>query len=183
MPGYIWLLAGLAIGLFIAFLVFLQKQPAEQVSFKEAVVEELKKAKQVNQDATANSNKAETKPNKEPRFDFYTILPELEVFIPESEISGTFEERKTKPSQMTENSTQKQYLLQAGSFRSSEDADRLKASLALLGVQSSIQSVSINSDTWHRVRIGPFNDTRQLHKTLDTLKNNNIHAMTMELKN
>jgi cell division protein FtsN len=182
MPGYVWLLAGLAIGLFIAFLVFLQKQPAEQVSFKEAVVEELKKAKQAN-DSSASANKNETKPSKEPRFDFYTILPELEVFIPESEISGTFEERKTQPSQLTENSTKKQYLLQAGSFRSSEDADRLKASLALLGVQSSIQSVSINSDTWHRVRIGPFNDTRQLHKTLDTLKNNNIHAMTMELKN
>ncbi len=184
MPGYVWLLAGLTIGLFVAFLVFLEKQPGEEVSFKEAVVKELKKAKQSQSEkASQAENNDDKKTNKEPRFDFYTILPELEVFIPESEISDSFEERASKPSQAAASAGGKKYLLQAGSFRSNEDADRLKASLALLGVQSSIQSVSINNDMWHRVRIGPFSDTRQLQKTLNTLKDNNIHAMTMELKN
>ncbi len=180
LPGYIWLLAGLAIGLFISFLVYLKKQPVEQVSFKDAVVNELQKAKQSKKSDTA---KKDSKPQgKEPRFDFYTILPELEVFIPEPEIkpnetpnSGTSTLSSTAP-------TGTQYLLQAGSFRNHEDAERLKANLALLGVQSSIQSVSLNNDSWHRVRIGPYSSSQKLHDTLAILKQNNIHAMTMELK-
>lgn len=183
-PGYIWLLAGLAIGLFVAFLVFLKKQPAEQVSFTDAVVHELDKVKQAKQQQ--NSQPASVKkesPAKEPRFDFYTILPELEVFIPESEIDKTGRTPRPPAGTIPSESKDKQYLLQAGSFRSSEDADRLKATLALLGVQSSIQSVSIKNDTWHRVRIGPFSDTDRLQETLAVLKQNKIHAMTMELKN
>lgn len=183
-PGFIWLLAGLAIGLFVAFLVFLQKQPAEQVSFTDAVVHELDKVKQAKkQQNTPRGNDKKNTPAKEPRFDFYTILPELEVFIPEPEIDKTGRTPRPSAGTMPAESKGTQYLLQAGSFRSSEDADRLKASLALLGVQSSIQSVSINNDTWHRVRIGPFSDTGRLQQTLAVLKQNKIHAMTMELKN
>ena len=182
MPGYVWLLTGLAIGLFFAFLIYLDKQPKEEVSFTEAVKQELEKAKQARKaekKSAAKNNDQST--SKEPRFDFYTILPELEVFIPEPEIR---EPAANKPSINTQTAatTGKKYLLQAGSFRNNEDAERLKASLALLGVQSSIQSVSIKNDTWHRVRIGPFSDTTVLRDTLKTLKQNNIHAMTMELK-
>ncbi|MCW9013477.1 MAG: SPOR domain-containing protein [Gammaproteobacteria bacterium] len=181
MPGYVWLLAGLAIGLFFAFLVYLDKQPEEQVSFTQAVKQELQKVKDARQEEKQpNAVKKNTADSKEPRFDFYTILPELEVFIPEPEISKP---PKNIPSINNQPMvTGKQYLLQAGSFRNNDDAERLKASLALLGVQSSIQNVSIKNDTWHRVRIGPFNDTKSLHETLSTLKQNNIHAMTMELK-
>lgn len=189
LPGYMWLLAGLAIGLFVAFLVFLKKQPAEQVSFTQAVKQELEKARQ-NKDETppaaAEKNAKpgnEDKPAKTPRFDFYTILPELEVFIPESEINRAEpRHRGNEPDNVAAAPEKKQYLLQAGSFRNREDADRLKANLALLGVQSSIQSVNINSESWHRVRIGPFGNPDRLRETLGILKQNNIHAMTMELK-
>ncbi len=182
LPGYVWLLAGLAIGLFIAFLVYLKKQPVEEVSFTEAVKQELEKARrEVTQNPTVNDEE-QKKPAKKPRFDFYTILPELEVFVPESEIDKPGIAPGPADDNVAAVPADKQYLLQAGSFRSTEDADRLKATLALLGVQSSIQRVTINSDTWHRVRIGPFNDTARLQETLAILKQNNIHAMTMELK-
>ena len=188
-PGYIWMLAGLAIGLFAAFLVYLSKQPAEEVSFTEAVKQELHKAREqkkviaIEKEKNAGEETTQTS-NEKPRFEFYTILSELEVFVPEPEI-----EPENKSSNITNDvqtfstgSSQKKYLLQAGSFKNSEDAERLKASLALLGVQSSIQNVSINSDNWHRVRIGPFSNPTLLRETLSTLKQNNIHAMTMELK-
>ncbi|MCW9046810.1 MAG: SPOR domain-containing protein, partial [Gammaproteobacteria bacterium] len=122
--------------------------------------------------------------NKKPRFEFYTILSELEVFVPEPEVESN--NTKNQPSNTrhveTSSISNKKYLLQAGSFKNQQDAERLKASLALLGVQSSIQSVNINRDNWHRVRIGPFSNPTQLRETLSTLKQNNIHAMTMELK-
>ena len=147
------------------------------------MVQELEKVKQTRKPQDATPTEKKDRPVKEPRFDFYTILPELEVFIPEPEISKTGRSPSPPTDTIAGESGSKQYLLQAGSFRNSEDADRLKANLALLGVQSSVQSVSINNDTWHRVRIGPFSDTRRLQETLNTLKQNKIHAMTMELKN
>ena len=45
LPGYVWLLSGLAIGLFIAFIVYLDKQPDNDKNFGSAVQEELEKLK------------------------------------------------------------------------------------------------------------------------------------------
>ena len=187
-PGYIWMLAGLAIGLFASFLVYLDKQPVEHVSFTDAVKQELQKAREQQKNETEleinSASDSKSADKEKPRFEFYTILSELEVFVPEPEV----EQARPKatphtPNSVTTDSTgSKKYLLQAGSFKNSEDAERLKASLALLGVQSSIQNVTINQDSWHRVRIGPFSNPVRLRETLSTLKQNNIHAMTMELK-
>ncbi len=187
-PGYIWMLAGLVVGLFVAFLVYLDKQPAEDVSFTEAVKQELKKAREVQAQAEAEKKRRESQAASEPqvkedgsrpRFEFYTILSELEVFVPEPEVD---EKPAPEPAGSKPIEGGKKYLLQAGSFRSQADAERLKASLALLGVTSSIQSVTINTDQWHRVRIGPFTNPITLRETLATLKQNHIQAMTMELK-
>ncbi len=188
-PGYMWMLAGLAIGLFVSFLIYLGKQPAEEVSFTEAVKQELQKAR-AQQSAEAQTDiPSQNKPdndstgqNKKPRFEFYTILSELEVFVPEPEVEIKKHSQQATSPAPAPDANAKKYLLQAGSFKSQQDAERLKASLALLGVQSSIQSVSINQDNWHRVRIGPFSNPALLRETLSTLKQNNIHAMTMELK-
>lgn len=193
-PGYIWMLAGLVVGLFVAFLVYLDKQPAEQVSFTEAVKQELQKAREQQAAeaekaaSTAQAASVETEKqggDSKPRFEFYTILSELEVFVPEPEVEKVVKQASLPtqtPPQTAAVTEGKQYLLQAGSFRSAKDAERLKASLGLLGVQASIQRVSINSDDWHRVRIGPFSNPLLLRETLSTLKQNNIQAMTMELK-
>lgn len=191
-PGYIWMLAGLAIGFFAAFLMYLDKQPAEEMSFTQAIKQKLKTARDKNrQSSTASTSKASNKnkaekndsdKNEKPRFEFYTILSELEVFVPEPEIEPKKPVNKPGHPDSKPLNSAKKYLLQAGSFKSHDDAERLKANLALLGVQASIQSVTINADSWHRVRIGPFNSNLQLRETLGTLKQNNIHAMTMELK-
>jgi len=189
-PGYVWMFAGLFIGLFIAFLIFLSKQPAEDVSFTESIKQELQKAREQKKIASVKeenetNHSADNKPsNEKPRFEFYTILSELEVFVPEPEIKATNKSASPGSSNnaSANNSPAKRYLLQAGSFKNNADAERLKATLGLLGVLSSIESVSINNDSWHRVRIGPFNNPNDLRETLSTLKQNNIHAMTMELK-
>lgn len=182
MPGYIWLLAGLAIGLFFAFLVYLDKQPKEKISFTEAVTNELDKVK-AQRNSTQKKTAGKSSGEKEPEFSFYTILPELEVFISDAEIQAEKKDvtgNNSSPAKTA--STKAKYILQAGSFRSYEDANTLKASLALLGVESSIQSVNIKNESWHRVRIGPFSQTKNLHDARSTLQHNNIKTMTMELK-
>ena len=75
------------------------------------------------------------------------------------------------------------YFLQAGSFRSYGEADTLKARLALLGVESKIDTVTVNnSDTWHRVRVGPYQDLRKLNKIRTRLLNHNINAILLKIK-
>jgi len=206
-PGYVWLSSALIIGLFITFLVYLGKQPADDINFADSIKQELEKAR-AHKKLTTNTKltqketpqkqaKTEEKKTK-PQFEFYTILSKLEVFIPEpeNEEENKQPEKKHSTAKTSLNSkstsntkikvkfkpTQKSYLLQAGSFKNKQDAERRKASLALLGIQSSIQSTKIKHDMWHRVRIGPFANTARLHETLSTLKQNNIQAMTMELK-
>ena len=189
LPGYAWLLAGLGIGLFVAMLVYLGKQPEEKLTFKQAVLKELEKSRieqkleHGKKTSADKKTQAKDKP-REPRFDFYTILPELEVFIPESEIKSDTKPGSTSTSKVPDikPDSNKSYILQVASFRNLDDADKLKASLALLGSHSTIQTVTINGEKWHRVRLGPFHDTNSLQQTLMTLKQNDINAIVMELK-
>jgi hypothetical protein len=87
-----------------------------------------------------------------PKFDFYKILPEMEVPVPEWELSGKDDESETSLAPGT-------YVLQVGSFKQFGDADRAKARLALRGISARIQRVVINGqDVWFRVHVGPFSD-------------------------
>lgn len=189
LPGYLWLLSGLAIGLFVAFIVYLDKQPASDKDFGSAVQAELEKLKQqAGNDKPASTSTSEktdqTAAKKEQKFNFYTILPELEVLIPEIETrppesASQAGESATKAGSVE---TGKQYILQVGSFQNLIDAEKLKANLAFLGMEASIQHVTVNNQAWHRVRTGPYQNKQQLYKSQKQLNQNNINSISMELK-
>ena len=184
LPGFVWLLSGLAIGLFVAFIVYLDKQPENETDFGTAVQHELEKLKQqAKQNNASNSKQATTeKPadKKEQKFNFYTILPELEVLIPESETRPP--EVKKPHNKPADSKDSTLYVLQVGSFQNLADAEKLKANLAFLGMQADIQKVVVNRQSWHRVRTGPYHDKQQLYRNQKLLKKNNIPAISMELK-
>ena len=117
-------------------------------------------------------------PPPKPRFDFYNLLPEMEVIVQDEEIKGTPSKEGVK--RVEQPGT---YLLQAGSFRSHTQADQLRAKLALLGLETSIQSVSVNSkQAWHRVRVGPFLNLSDLNQARSLLKKNGIDAILIRIK-
>lgn len=125
-------------------------------------------------------------PVPKPEFQFYTILPEMEVVIPDEEILPP---KSTHPQpvptqEITPQSTSKgAYILQMGSFRKFVDADRMKARLALIGIEAEIQKVSINNkDTYHRVRSGPYSSQTQLNRMRNLAKENNISTLVIKLK-
>jgi len=186
LPGYIWLLSGLAIGLFVAFIVYLDKQPETEKSFGSAVQQELEKLKQQSKNKKPEKTKslaATKKPEKkEPKFNFYTILPELEVLIPESETRPPETKNNTVKNSSNTGKANKQYVLQVGSFQNLNDAEKLKANLAFLGLEANVQHVTVNKQAWHRVRTGPYQNKQQLYKNQKLLKKNNINAISMELK-
>ncbi|MCU7842429.1 MAG: SPOR domain-containing protein [Candidatus Thiodiazotropha sp. (ex Monitilora ramsayi)] len=121
-----------------------------------------------------------------PTFEFYTILPEMEVVIPDEELMVPEDPEPARSQPETPTPTVKDgtaYILQMGSFRKYGDADRMKAKLALIGIEAEIQKVSINNrDTFHRVRSGPYSTQQQLNAVRRLANENNIASLVIKLK-
>ena len=79
-------------------------------------------------------------------------------------------------------SDDREYLLQAASFRSRDDADALRAELILEGLDVKINAVPRTGDgTWHRVLVGPFASRTDMERTLGKLRARDISALVLEL--
>lgn len=173
-PAWMWLLTGILIGLGLAYYLWAKgyiptpqsEQPkaagsGQQRSSEPALADDL--------------STPEAKPDK-PRYDFFTVLPEMEVVVPEQELKDSSQPQ----SPQTPEADEEIYLLQVGSFRQTGDAEQMKARLALLGMTAKIQSVSVNEATWHRVRIGPVTGARQADEIRQRLATNGIDCLVMK---
>ena len=104
------------------------------------------------------------------RFDFYTILPGSE-----SKVSAE-EEIKIKDD-APEPALQISYYLQVGAFQTGEEADNMKAKLALQGFEAVVQTATTaDKAIWHRVRVGPLTNLDQINKTKNDLLKNGFKA-------
>ena len=174
------MITGLLIGLFVAFLVHLKDNyPALTLPEKNTNSE-----KKTGRDAreVRKSSTEKIPPAPRTQFDFYTILPEMEIAVPDTEITD-----KTGTDKNPAFKHDSKFILQAGSFKQLSQADQMKASLALIGVEASIQSVTIDNattgaTTWHRVRLGPYNNLGEMNRVRSRLRQNNIDAMLLKLK-
>ena len=182
-PPWAWAAVGLLVGLFVAFLVFLQLRPApplERTVKLETPPEPATRPpaeKPAPAPAPAVAKQQQPAAPPKPRFDFYNLLPEMEVIVPEQEVQGA-----ATPEGVRQVEQPGTYLLQAGSFRTREQADQLRARLALLGVETDVQTVTVNNkQTWHRVRVGPFDNLRDLNTARSLLKKNGIEAILIRL--
>jgi cell division protein FtsN len=118
---------------------------------------------------------AQAKPAK-PRFDFYTILPEVETPLPPREPKKTAQAKPVKPEEGA------RYVLQAASYRDFEDADRLKARLALAGLEANIEKVSIEGKgDFYRVRLGPYEKLEALDDADRRLAEQGIKPLRLKL--
>ncbi len=111
-------------------------------------------------------------------YDFFTVLPEMEVVVPERELEPATPSESEQPAAGSEDG--ELYVLQAGSFRSSADADQMKAQLALLGAVANVQTVTVDGQTWHRVRVGPVRGTREVNQLRNQLRDNGIDTLVLK---
>jgi cell division protein FtsN len=160
------ILIGLVLGLGLALAVawYINKMPNPFAAKpKPAPTEAPKPAAK----AGKSEEKVTTAPDAAPRFDFYKILPG-------SEEAGT--DNRTKEAAKASTVPAKEaFFLQAGAFQSAPDADNLKARLALLGVDSSIQTSNVpEKGVLHRVRVGPYTSIDDVNRTRETLKQNGL---------
>lgn len=157
-PGWVWLFTGIVTGVFLSFLGYLADITPESAPADKA--------------ATSNKVVAPDKKTSTTKFDFYTLLPQREMIVP------TDQEDSKSNSQAQKTI----YILQAGSFKNAEDADRLRAKLILMGLEPNVEEVSANGDVWHRVQVGPFKDRSQLSKARSTLIDQGIDTLLLKRK-
>lgn len=102
-----------------------------------------------------------------PRFEFYKVLTDK----PDANAAAA------KPADKAPTAKPSIQYLQAGSFASADDAEKLKAKLALLGFVAGIQTVTIpDKGVWNRVRLGPYKSADEMNRARTTLKQNGVDS-------
>ena len=187
-PAWVWLFAFTAITSFAGLLYYLDlydkgqigmdhKQNLKQIFSQQQSQQQL--SQQQKSVEKAKPKKQESVAKKTTEFNFYDLLPSMEVMIPDREIAVNDSEVPRRADEQSSVS----YILQAGSFREVEQADRLKAGLALIGVESTIEPViNRSTGTWYRVRVGPFGNMREIDKVRNRMRANNIEPILLRDK-
>ncbi len=152
-------LIGLIVGLVLAILVAVWVTGSNP--FKSAAPESATPAP-----VTPSAPAAPPAPEEAPSFDFYKVLPgEPQPVLPSSPAAPSVP----------------RYYLQAGAFQNPADADNLKASLALLGLEASIQTGEVaDKGVLHLVRIGPLGAMDEVNRVRALLTQNNIPAVLVK---
>jgi cell division protein FtsN len=202
LSGLKWLLVGLAIGaLAFGYLQFKDKwgKPASTLP-------------QPNPQArapVASGDNGMPEPDKpKPKYDFYTLLPEKEVVIPDAELDAQARAEAAKPptpvmvapvgttmpgtdsastaptdtAAPSASTAGPRYLIQAGAFRGSAEAEALKAQIALTGEVARVEVAQINGNTVHRVRMGPYPNASALAAAKQALASHGITAQAIKVK-
>lgn len=180
MPGWVWLIVGIAIGFVGAAGWYIAKPRAEALVNADTGKDKA---------AAAGKKKITIPPKGHSRFSFYELLPNYEVLIPKEVLkpsakpapAGSAAGTTTAPATgAAEAAPPGRYVIQVGAFKDRKEADQQRANLALLGVESRIETISIdNASPWYRVRVGPEKDQRKVESILSRLEENNIQATVM----
>ncbi len=183
-PAWLWVLVGLLLGIGLMVLVLVKDwMPLLRK----------KDLPQPNPQATAPHESevpvAEAKPPKK-NYDFYQVLPEAEVVIPDAELSAKAkaeQQARANPAAQPPTATSAtatpatgRYILQTGSYPEPKTADEAKAKLAMVGFVAQVQPVTINGKTWHRVRLGPYASASELEAAKRSLADSGINAIALK---
>lgn len=238
-PGWVWLVAGLVLGVALFFIVpgllkkdgdgFFRPQPNP-----DALPAQVADADSNADDVAPETSAATSQPDavmddtaaKETQYDFYTLLPGKEVQMSDAELAASARAEQasearaaqaaadaaaaTNPKPLPETTatsvattpadpatqtasttpatntpdkpaaSDARYILQAGAFGGSGDAEATKAKIALLGLSARVESAQINGKTVYRVRMGPYGTASELAEAKQKLANGNLPAMAIK---
>lgn len=185
-----WMLITALIILFVVFLVYLRSTGSNQIKpeqitqvipikpdvvKKEAPKHEKKPDPELTKPiTTAKPGPASVPEPVLPQFDFYTILPEKEVVVPDYEINTRAREERVGQAKKSS------YIMQAGSFREFKDADSLRAKLALMGIESRVEKAKVGNVIWNRVKMGPYDRMASVSSIRARLRQNGIDVIVTE---
>lgn len=177
-PGYVGVIKWMAVTIlligFAVFLVYL-KSPSLQKPATGQEQAAAGKSANAKADAPTTATKVEPPKPQPPQFDFYTILPKKEVIVPDHELKTRTRE------EMVGKNKKASYIIQAGSTQAMNEADQLRAKLALMGIESKIQKAKVESVTWYRVKIGPYTQMSSVNTIMSRLQSNGMKPVITEV--
>lgn len=158
-----WILSLAAVGGFIGFIAYLNSLPTPDQQPTKRTPAQPPATEEQAPDTSASDEK--------PGFRFYDMLPDSEVIPPD------VEEYTPGPNQQTFD-----YLVQTGSFRKQEDAERQRAEIAFQGLRAKVKRIDLDSgSTWYRVNVGPFSSRSQMNAAIDKLVKLNIQPLVRKI--
>ena len=167
MSGWPWMLSGLSLGLIVAVLIYTNNR--HQVEETSAYTLNQMPLETPLEPAPETPVAPEVAVIEYPAdgYTFYEMLPKENPQL-ESQINPI--------SVVTQTNTETNdlYILQAGSFIASADAERMRTNLMVLNIESKIEAVTIDSNEYHRVIIGPIEGINELNGLREQLSNANI---------
>jgi cell division protein FtsN len=176
----------LLLGMAIGFLIGLGVAAVIAIYFLKTPMPFLERAREKALTGAPNLTEAAKQPAKaqeakveqKPRFDFYRILPGQEEPVTERQVREA-----QRQAQKSGEAVKETYLLQAGSFQNPADADNLKAKLALIGLEASVEPASIpEKGIWYRVRIGPYTRLEEINRVRQQMVENGIEVSLVRIK-
>jgi cell division septation protein DedD len=158
-----WILSLAAVGGFIGFIAYLNSLPTSEPRQAEKAT--------TAEPPAVKEKPPETAAKEKPGFRFYDMLPDSEGVPPE------VEEYTPGPGQQTFD-----YLVQTGSFRQQQDAERQRAEIAFQGLRAQVKRIDLDSGSiWYRVNVGPFTSRSQMNAAIDKLVNLNIQPLVRKI--
>jgi len=199
-PAWIWLCLGVLLGLGLSALILIKDwAPMLRKKNLPQPNPEATAPKESEQAVAEDAGKKPAPPKK--TYDFYSVLPEMEVVIPDAELSAKAraeQQRQQQQAAQTQSGAAAnpaattaatptpaadasgRYVLMAGSYAEARAADEAKAKLALLGIVAKVQSITINGKTWNRVIVGPYSNASETEAAKATLAENGVKAIPMK---
>jgi cell division protein FtsN len=190
-PAWVWLALGVLLGLGFATLMLLQGWAPTLRKSNSPQPNPQATAPKASETAVADEGK---KPTAKKNYEFYSVLPEMEVVIPDTELSAKARAEQQRQQAAAQNpaaagtpppepavaATGARYVLQAGSYPDPKAAEELKAKLALSGFVARVQSVNVNGKTWHRVRVGPYSSASDVETAKAALSEAGVNAIALK---
>lgn len=175
---------GLVIGLVIAFAVvwYLNKTP---LPFQNRAADE---PHVDSSQGTTTPAPLPGKPGDKPRFEFYGILEGKQQATPgaasgASSVAVTATAPGTPAASPPEAKPVDVFFLQVGAFQKTQDVDNLKAKLALMGLEASVQEISIaDKGVMQRVRVGPFRSPEEMNRARTSLAQGGVQTTVVKQK-
>lgn len=141
------------------------------------------------------------------QYDFYKLLPADEVPMTDAELAATERAEAERRQRAADESAAARdradaadelahvakvpaptagndapYLLQAGAFGASGDAEAVKARIALLGLTARVESATIEGKTVYRVRLGPYGTASELAEAKRKLAGAGLQTLAIKVK-
>lgn len=172
-PSLLWLLGALLVGAVLAGVVLMRDRIGASLDIPARTP--------ATEPSPQNKSPTAKQPTpKKPTYEFYELLPEKEVMIPDAELTATARAERERPAPPPAAPTAaSRYLLQAGAFSDARRAEEIKAKVALAGEFARVEAATINGKTVHRVMLGPYANAQTLESAKRKLSTADIPSVAV----